>query len=209
MKMVDRLVVKSVVVMLVVVVGSAGCVPNGRSRAVRPYGVPAPLQLQTAVAVDKEGNQVLVGSFAGHLEVAGTELVSAGGTDIFVTKTDKAGAALFAPLRFGGSGNDSATGVALDEGGVIIVAGTFQEQATFGTSSLRAEVRLGNSSPFSWPGSATKVRSNGSSRSGLSVSPRRSAWPSPPITPSTWEPAAAARSKFRMAKPRWVSESIV
>jgi hypothetical protein len=143
MKTVDRVVVRSgLVLALAVVAVTAACVPKGPIRSVRPYAVPVPLQLQTAVAIDNEGNQVLVGSFAGRLQVAGTELVSAGATDIFVVKTDKAGVPVFAPERFGGSGNDSATGVALDAGGGIIVAGTFQEQATFGGQRLRAEVRI-------------------------------------------------------------------
>ena len=62
---------------------AAGC-PETRGRS---FAIPVPLQLQTVVAVDRQGNRVLAGAFAGRLQVAGSELASAGGTDIFVVKT--------------------------------------------------------------------------------------------------------------------------
>jgi len=142
MKTVNRLVVKSgLLLALAAIALTTACIPKGAVRPVRRGAVTAPLELQTAVAIDNEGNQVLAGSFAGRLQVAGTELVSAGDTDIFVVKTDKAGTPLFPPQRFGGVGMDFATGVAIDAGGVVVVAGTFQGQATFGQKTLRADVR--------------------------------------------------------------------
>ena len=115
-----------------------GLHPQTRGRA---FTIPVPLQLQTVVAVDKDGNQVLAGSFAGKLQIAGGELASAGGTDIFVAKANKAGAPVFPPLRFGGTGDDAATGVAVDDDGSIVLAGTFQGEAELGGQRLRAEVR--------------------------------------------------------------------
>ncbi len=102
--------------------------------------IPRPLQLQTAVAADKQGNEILAGSFAGRLRIAGTELASAGGTDAFLSKTGPTGP-VFPPMRFGGTGDDAATGVATDDDGSIVVAGTFQGEATFGSQTLKAEVR--------------------------------------------------------------------
>lgn len=117
----------------------AGCMPM--KRALRPSLEPAPSKLQTAVAVDREGSHIMVGSFTGKFRIAGTELESAGGTDIFVAKLTKAGAPAFAPLRFGGAGDDAATGVAVDEDGSIVIGGTFQGQATFGDQTVTAQVR--------------------------------------------------------------------
>ena len=100
-----------------------------------------PLQLQNVVAVDKQGNQILAGSFAGKLQIAGGELASAGGTDIFIAKADKAGKPVFPPQRFGGKGDDAATGVAVDDDGSIVLAGTIQGEAVFGEQRLKADVR--------------------------------------------------------------------
>jgi len=104
------------------------------------FEIPRPLQLQTVVAVDRQGNEILAGSFPGHLRIAGAELVSVGGTDAFVVKTGPTGAAVFPPQRFGGPGEDAVTGVAVDDDGSIVLAGTFQGDAGFGSQTLKADV---------------------------------------------------------------------
>ena len=50
---------------------AAGCVPKGPAR---PHGilVSTPPALQTVLAIDKDGNQILAGSFTGRVTVAGT-----------------------------------------------------------------------------------------------------------------------------------------
>ena len=83
---------------------------------------------------------MLVGAFAGRLQVPGGELTSAGGTDIFVTKTSRAGTPVFPP-EDSGPGDDAATGVAVDEDGSIVLSGTFQGEIEFGGQRLRAQVR--------------------------------------------------------------------
>ncbi|MES1206939.1 MAG: hypothetical protein ABUS79_13465 [Pseudomonadota bacterium] len=133
-----RLVTRSgSVALLLVLLMTGGC----RHTRGRPFAIPVPPQLQTAVAVDREGNQVLVGAFAGRLQVPGGELASAGGIDIFVTKTSRAGTPVFPPQRFGGPGDDAATGVAVDDDGSIVLAGTFQGEIDFGGQRLKAQVR--------------------------------------------------------------------
>src|SRR5262245_24151684 len=117
---------------------AVGCAPKTRGR---PYAIPVPLQLQTVVAIDPHGNQVRAGSFAGKIKIAGGELASAGGTDIFIAKASKAGAPVFPPQRFGGTGDDAATGIAVDADGSIVLAGTIQGEATFADQRLKAEVR--------------------------------------------------------------------
>src|SRR3954466_13959373 len=99
---------------------AAGCAPKTRGRS---FAIPVPLQLQNVVAVDKDGNQILAGSVAGRLQVAGGELATAGGTGIFGAKASRAGAPVCAPQRFGGTGDDAATGVAADTDGSIVLAG--------------------------------------------------------------------------------------
>lgn len=128
----------SILALAELVLGS-GCGPN--RRPVAPFATPQPLQLQTVVAIDKDGGQVLAGSFAGSLQIDGGKLVSAGGRDIFVVKSDKAGKIAFAK-SFGGKGDDAATGVAFDPDGSIVVAGTFQGQANFDSKPLEAKVRI-------------------------------------------------------------------
>ena len=108
----------SIVVLAGLVLG-LGCGPT-KTRG-RPFAIPVPLQLQNVVAVDKQGNQILAGSFAGKLQIAGGELASAGGTDIFIAKADKAGKPVFPPQRFGGKGDDAATGIAVDDDGSIVL----------------------------------------------------------------------------------------
>ena len=105
------------------------------------FGIPMPLRLQTVVAVDRQGNEILAGAFPGHLRIAGGELVSAGGTDIFLSKTAPNGAPVFPPQRFGGPGEDAATGLAVDDDGSIVIAGSFQGEASFGSQTLKADVR--------------------------------------------------------------------
>ena len=115
---------------------AAGCAQK------RPHGilVSTPPALQTVLAIDKDGNQILAGSFTGRVTVAGTQLTSQGGRDIFVVKTDKAGTALFAPKQFGGKDDDFATGLTTDKDGNILVAGTFQSTARFGDKTISVAV---------------------------------------------------------------------
>jgi len=131
------------VLVLVGVGMAAGCVPKGGSHGIL---VSTPPTLQTVLAIDKDGNQILAGSFTGRVTVAGTHLASQGGRDIFVVKTDKAGVALFAPQQFGGKDDDVATAVVVDNAGNIVLAGTFQSAARFGERTVagmadRPEVR--------------------------------------------------------------------
>jgi hypothetical protein len=117
---------------------ASGCAPKTRGR---PFAIQVPLQLQNVVAVDKQGNRIVAGSFAGRLGIAGGELKSAGGTDIYVAKSNKEGAPVFPPQRFGGAGDDAATGVAVDDDGSIVLVGTIQGEVAFGDQRLAAQVR--------------------------------------------------------------------
>lgn len=80
-----------------------------------------------AIALDGAGNVIIVGSFDRATDFA----TSVGLTDVFVAKFDANGQRLWAK-RFGGVGYDSASGVAADAAGNIVVVGTTQRTADFG-----------------------------------------------------------------------------
>jgi hypothetical protein len=77
-----------------------------------------------AVAVDSSGNVIVVGSFTSTANFGGGQLVSAGGSDIFVATYSASGAHIWSK-RFGGVGDDGALSVAVDSSGAIVVAGDF------------------------------------------------------------------------------------
>ena len=90
----------------------------------------------TGVAVDAGGNVVVVGNTEGALEG-----VSAGGSDAFVRKFDAAGSVLWT-RQFGTGSDDSVTGVAVDAGGDVVVAGyTFGSLEGVSAGGLDAFVR--------------------------------------------------------------------
>jgi hypothetical protein len=77
-----------------------------------------------AVAVDAAGNVYLAGYFNGTVDFGGSPVTSAGDADIFVAKYSSSGVHVWSK-RFGGTGLDNATAIALDASGNIFVAGSF------------------------------------------------------------------------------------
>jgi hypothetical protein len=118
--------------------GLAACVPKQAGPLAPTVPPPPPIGLQTVIALDAAGNQVVAGSFRGELVIDGGRLRSAGGTDIFVVKKGPSG---FPVQRFGGSGDDVATGAAIDPDGSVALVGTFQGKVAFGQYQLVAEGR--------------------------------------------------------------------
>jgi len=92
-----------------------------------------------SVAVDPAtGAIVVVGSFAGQLDFGGANsLTSAGGDDLFVARFDSSGVLSWA-LRFGDADEQSATGVAIDPSGNVLVTGTMAGTVDFGGGPLTA-----------------------------------------------------------------------
>lgn len=78
----------------------------------------------TAVAHTPFG-WVIAGEFEGTAMVAGTSLVAAGGSDVFVALLDDADGSLLWIRRAGGPGNDHAVGAG-EADGVVQVAGTYE-----------------------------------------------------------------------------------
>jgi hypothetical protein len=87
------------------------------------------------VALDGSGGVVVAGAFTGTMNFGGGPLASAGLYDIFLAKFDPTGALQWSK-RFGGSGTDVATGVALDAAGNIVITGSFQNTVSLGGASL-------------------------------------------------------------------------
>jgi len=77
------------------------------------------------VAVDPLGNCYLTGSFMGTTSFGSTNMVSAGGSDVFVAKYDRSGALLWV-TRQGAGFNDSGRGVAADGTNGCFVTGILQ-----------------------------------------------------------------------------------
>ena len=81
--------------------------------------------------LDSNGNVVVAGYFSGSVDLGGGVLTSAGGYDIFLAKYSAAGIPLWSK-RFGGTGNEQVTCIALDGLGNIFLGGSFTGSGNFG-----------------------------------------------------------------------------
>jgi outer membrane protein OmpA-like peptidoglycan-associated protein len=121
-----------------------------------------------SVLVDSSGNVYTTGFFEGTADFdpgAGTaNLVSAGSSDVFVSKLDSTGAFVWAN-QLGGAGNDWANAIALDSSGNVYTTGRFTGTADFdpgaGTANL---VSAGNADVF-----VSKLNSAGAAVSGTTT----------------------------------------
>lgn len=84
---------------------------------------------------DPTGALLLVGQFTGIGDFGSGMVTSAGNTDVFVTKLDLAGNAVWAQ-RFGGLAAENGRGVAVDKAGNVVLTGSFNGSATFGGAAL-------------------------------------------------------------------------
>jgi len=95
------------------------------------------------ITVDASGNVYTTGDFRGTVDFdpgdGTSNLVSAGGADVFVSKLDSSGNFVWAK-RFGGTSSDDAIGIDLDSSGNVYTTGYFYLTADFdpgdGTSNL-------------------------------------------------------------------------
>lgn len=91
-------------------------------------------QSATSIAVDANGNTVVVGQFQGSMDFGnGVALASTNGADGFVASVDPTGVTLWS-RRLGGFGDQYASSVAVDSQGSIVVVGHF-----FGAIELTGE----------------------------------------------------------------------
>ncbi len=87
------------------------------------------------VAIDASGNVLVTGSFTGTVDFGGGGLVGAGGTDIFLARYSATGVYQWS-WRFGGTGSDAGTSVAVDASGNVFVTGSFTGTVDFGGGGL-------------------------------------------------------------------------
>ncbi len=100
----------------------------------RSAGGPIDDDTGNAVAVDGSGNVVVTGSFGGTATFGGTTLTSAGTADVFVAGYNSAGTLTWAHSG-GGAGDEFGSGVAIDASKHVIVTGSFQDGAVFGSTT--------------------------------------------------------------------------
>jgi hypothetical protein len=88
-----------------------------------------------------DGTNLIVGGFFDdQLAFGGTAQTltgTAGNLDVYVAKLDANLAGIWA-VKFGGTGEDRGTQVALDDAGDIYIAGSFRDQVAFGAVNLTA-----------------------------------------------------------------------
>lgn len=87
------------------------------------------------MAIDPNGNPVMVGIFVDTANFSGTQLISNGGSDIFIAKYNTDGTLLWVK-NAGGPRTDAADGVGIDSLGNIYVTGYFDSTAFFGTTQI-------------------------------------------------------------------------
>lgn len=96
----------------------------------------------TAIAVDGSGNVAIAGYFFGTADFdpgkGVAELSSSGGCDIFLAKYDAQGKYIYAKV-IGGTGYDSASGIAFATDGTLYMTGSFERTVDFDPGSGIAE----------------------------------------------------------------------
>jgi hypothetical protein len=106
---------------------------------------------------DRFGNLYLSASFTNTVAFGGAALVSAGGFDVAAVKLNSALAHIWS-ARFGGTGTDLATEIAVDRDGKPVLVGTYTGTATFGATQFTSAglgdmfvlKLLGTTSGVSW-----------------------------------------------------------
>jgi len=88
-----------------------------------------------ALAVDPARNVYLAGVFQGTMNLGSGDLVSAGGTDIFLAKYNSFGVLQWSK-RFGNTNEDYLQAVAADNAGNVIITGSFTSSVDFGGGVL-------------------------------------------------------------------------
>lgn len=109
---------------------------NGTVSWIVPFG-DAKSQRARAVAVDALGDIFVLADFDGVVELDGTQLTSAGETDIALLKLDGTGALLWAK-SFGTAGADAAGRLVLD-GGEVVFTGSLADDLDLGTGVVAGQ----------------------------------------------------------------------
>lgn len=97
--------------------------------------------LGVGIAADDSGNCYVTGSFQASASFASLDLISAGSSDLFITKYDSTGRVLWSKTA-GGAGDDQGRALAIDKTGNVFVSGSFQ--ATLNFSGLKIDSQGGD-----------------------------------------------------------------
>jgi len=108
------------------------------------------------IAVDSSGNAFVTGLFYTNATFGNTTLFNSGRADVYIAKISSSGEWQWA-VRAGGSSHEYGYGIALDSSGNIYATGSFEDNATFGNTSLISEddddifvAKLSNSGSWLW-----------------------------------------------------------
>ncbi len=88
-----------------------------------------------SIATDGNYNVVVAGRFGGSADFGGGIFTSVGEEDMFIAKYNASGDHLWS-MTFGGAGWEKPNGLAIDGGGSVLVAGTFEGTVNFGGEDL-------------------------------------------------------------------------
>ncbi|MBD3581311.1 T9SS type A sorting domain-containing protein [Flavobacterium selenitireducens] len=92
-------------------------------------------QSSNALAVDDENNILITGDFTSSITFGSSLLTSSGSADIFVAKYDTNGNEIWA-TSMGGPDYDTASNIATDMEGNVIIAGDYYDDITIGNVAL-------------------------------------------------------------------------
>jgi hypothetical protein len=114
-----------------------------------------------AIAVDASGNSFVAGEFTGSATFGSTTLSSKGSTDVFVARLSPTGQFVWTTAA-PGTGDDVPYGIALDDSGNILIAGTYAGAVTFGATVLSSKAvsadafvaKLTSAGQFHWAAGA-------------------------------------------------------
>jgi hypothetical protein len=110
--------------------------PSGGYIWAKGYGGTTGYDSGNGIAVDGNGDVLVVGNFQSSFSLGGSTFTSAGGDDIFVAKYSGASGSHLWSASGGGSGSDQGKAVAVDGSGNVVVTGEFCGTATIAGSTL-------------------------------------------------------------------------
>ncbi len=120
----------SILIAVIMLVPGSAAAQGGDHLWSMSFGAGSDQQV-AAIATDPTGSLILVGSFFGSIDFGGGALTSAGSSDVFVAKFDPYGMHEWSQ-GFGDAAEQTASAVAVDSSGNIVVVGQFQGVLDFG-----------------------------------------------------------------------------
>lgn len=108
------------------------------------------------LATDNSGNIYMSGHFTSSFMVGSNQLVNGGGYDVFLIKFDSSGTPAWSK-RAGGTGNENATFIGVNDGNEVVMGGRFTGNTTLGATTATSAgdydffvAKFDNSGNISW-----------------------------------------------------------